>query len=84
MNIKYLHSISIFNRSITSVLTTLDEKGFVKTKFIPKRGAHPSEGWGWGTAHLEHPKVNKSLIKRLYQSLNQFVFCEKVIYANNS
>ena len=81
MNIKNYSSINKLNRSIESVILTLNEKDFAKSKFISNRGAHPSEGWEWGMAHLLLAKVNKSLIKRLYQSLNQFVFCEKVNYA---
>ena len=84
MNIKNCSSINKLNRSIKSVILTLDEKDFVKSKFISNRGAHPSEGWGRGMARLLLAKVNKSLIKRFYQFPNQFVFCEKVNYAHYS
>ena len=62
MFLKGLWGITNGIRTITSVIPTLSEKDFVKSRFIPKLGAHPSEGWGWGTELLGRAKVNKSLM----------------------
>ena len=59
-------------RTITSVLPTLAQKNFTKIKFLLENGAHPSEGWGWGTEQPQRLKVNKKLMtfSKLLLTLN--------------
>ena len=63
MFLKSLWCINYSIRTITRVIPTGEKMNFAKTRFIPKFGAHPSEGWGWGMAHPLSAKVNKPLMR---------------------
>ena len=65
MFLKHLWFINKGIRTITSVIPTLGEKNFIKSKFIPHFFARPSEGWGWGADSPILVNVNKTLIEFL-------------------
>ena len=76
MFLNHIYFIYRHIRTITSVIPTLVQKDLIKIRFLLEDFAHPSEGWGWGTAQPKYLKVNESLIfiANLVQSFLSKIF----------